>query len=75
MGQNLTKKLNTKNAGLVKSNPILPNWIGINDASNYCSLSPSTLNRAILRGTLKASRVTGKTLIKRKWIDKFLEGK
>lgn len=75
MRQDHTKKLNAKNARLVKSNPILPNWIGIKDACIYCSLSPSTLNRTIQRGQLKASKVTGKTLIKVEWLDRYLEAK
>jgi hypothetical protein len=40
----------------------------------YTSLSHSILRRAISKGTLKASRQTGKILFKKKDLDKYLTG-
>jgi len=44
------------------------------ETATYCSLSVSTLRRAVQRGTLKASRRTGKLLFHRKDIDRYLTG-
>lgn len=55
--------------------PFYPKWLSIIKASEYCSLSPTTLNRLINKGQLKASKVTGNSLIKVDWLDKYLEGK
>lgn len=49
-------------------------WLNIKEASEYCSLSVSTLRRAVQKGTLKASRRTGKLLFHRKDIDRYLIG-
>jgi excisionase family DNA binding protein len=50
-------------------------WLDIRKAAKYSSLSESTLHRVIRKGALKASRVTGKILIKEEWLNRFLEGK
>ncbi len=47
-------------------------WLSLKDAKEYSSLSVSTLRRAIAKGELKASRKSGKILLKRNNIDKFL---
>jgi len=47
-------------------------WLNIKDASTYCSLSVSTLRRAVQIGTLKASKRTGKMLFHTKDIDRYL---
>lgn len=47
-------------------------WLNLKQASQYSSLSISTLRRAIAQGRLKATKVSGKILIKIEWIDKFL---
>jgi len=49
-------------------------WMDINEVVFYSSLSLSTIRRAVARGTLKASRVTGKLLFKTEWVDKWLVG-
>jgi len=49
-------------------------WISMKEASTYTCLSQTTLNRAIKSGHLRASKKTGKTLIKVKWLDEFLGG-
>ena len=55
--------------------PIRPKWLNLVQAVDYSTLSKETLNRAINRGELKASKVTGKTLIKTDWLDNYLEGR
>ena len=47
-------------------------WMDINEVVFYSSLSLSTIRRAPARGTLKASRVTGKLLFKTEWVDRWL---
>ena len=49
-------------------------WMDINEVVFYSSLSFSTIRRGVARGTLKASRVTGKLLFKTEWVDKWLVG-
>lgn len=39
-------------------------WFDINEASKYCSVSPSTLRRNVKNNKLSASTTTGKTLFK-----------
>lgn len=58
----------------MSTNKIKNGWMDLKDASEYSSLSKSTLNRSINRGLLKSSKITGKTLVKIEWIDRFLEG-
>ena len=49
-------------------------WMGINEASEYCNCSATTLRRAIKRGELDASSRLGKTLFKRSSLESFLNG-
>ena len=37
-------------------------WMNIHEASNYTSVSGSTISRAVQRGALKVSNSTGKLL-------------
>ena len=39
-------------------------WLNIDAVCNYSSLSPSTIRRAVYKGALKASRITGKMLLR-----------
>lgn len=59
---------------LLLEKPLYPKWLSITKASEYCSLSPSTINRLIRQSKLKASKVTGKTLIKLDWLEQYLRG-
>lgn len=49
-------------------------WLNIDEACNYTSLSQSTIRRAIKRGELKVSRRTGRLLFKLNDIDRWLNG-
>ena len=49
-------------------------WMDINEASNYCSVHPSTLRRNIANGQLKASNKLGKTLFKQSVLEGWLNG-
>ena len=55
-------------------NPVKDNWLNINAVCNYSSLSPSTIRRAVYKGALKASRITGKMLFKTSEVDRWLNG-
>ena len=48
-------------------------WFDITGASEYCSTGKRTLEMWIKDEGLRISRVRGKRLIKREWIDAFLE--
>lgn len=52
------------------SNP----WMDLRGTAAYSSLSISTLNRAVTSGQLKTSRVTGKLLFRKDWVDGWLNG-
>lgn len=60
---------------LLLERPLYPKWLTLRQAEEYCNLSNSTLNRLIRQSKLKASKVTGKTLIKVDLLDKYLENK
>ena len=47
-------------------------WLDINQASEYCSVHPSTLRRNISNGSLKASEKLGKKLFKQSELEKWL---
>ena len=47
-------------------------WLSIREAASYASVSESTIRRAVKRGSLKASQVTGKLLFKVSKVDKWL---
>ncbi len=57
------------------SNDYRERWINIRGASAYSSLSIPKLRRAITNGELEVSKVAGKLLFKREWIDKWLNNK
>ena len=50
-------------------------WLNLMQASDYTSLSVSTLRRAVDRGRLKVSKEAGKLMFRREWLDKWLGGK
>ena len=47
-------------------------WLDINQASEYCSLSVSSVRRGIRNGSLKASDRLGKKLFKISSLEKWL---
>tara|TARA_B000000532_G_C18490617_1_gene244377 strand:- start:130 stop:381 length:252 start_codon:yes stop_codon:yes gene_type:complete len=47
-------------------------WLSIKEVTNYASISESTIRRAVKKGSLKASKATGKLLLKTSDIDKWL---
>jgi len=49
-------------------------WLSISEVINYASVSDSTVRRAVKRGTLKASKSTGKLLFKISNVDAWLKG-
>ena len=49
-------------------------WLNVNAVCNYTSLSASTIRRAVYKGALKASRITGKMLFKTSEVDRWLNG-
>ena len=60
---------------LLLEKPLYPKWLTLRQAEEYCNLSNSTLNRLIRQSKIKASKVTGKTLIMKRLLDNYLEGK
>ena len=48
-------------------------WLDIPTLSKYCCTSPRTIEMWIKERGLRVTRVRGKRLIKREWIDRFLE--
>ena len=58
-----------------KQTPLITDkWLNIKSVSNYTSLSPSTIRRAVSRGSLKVSKITGKLLFKVSAVDRWLNG-
>ena len=49
-------------------------WMDIKKVARYSSTSISTIRRAVASGRLKTSKVTGKLLFKKDWVDKWLVG-
>jgi excisionase family DNA binding protein len=49
-------------------------WLSLRQACDYTSLSFSTLRRATDKGTLKVSKVAGKLMFRKQWLDKWLKG-
>ena len=47
-------------------------WLSRREAALYSSLSLATIDRAIKAGKLKAKRVEGRVLIRRRWLDAYL---
>lgn len=48
-------------------------WLDISALSEYCCTSPRTIENWIKQRGLRYSRVRGKRLVKREWLDQFLE--
>ena len=59
---------------LITKKPKQDKWLDMVAASDYCSVSRSTLRRHISQGTLLASNETGKTLVKMSNLEKWLGG-
>ena len=47
-------------------------WIDIKEASEYCSVSPTTLRRNVAKGELSASSKLGKMLFKESDLEEWL---
>lgn len=56
------------------TNKVNDRWLNIQEVCNYCSLSQSTIRRAINKGELKASRKTGKLLFNINDVKRWLNG-
>jgi excisionase family DNA binding protein len=48
-------------------------WMDTHQVSAYTGLSDTTIKRAVYSGSLRVSRVTGKHLFRRSWVDRWLE--
>ena len=59
---------------ILNTNDSKNRWFNTKEVCAYTGLSISTLNRATNKGNLKVSKVTGKNLFKKEWIDNYLEG-
>ena len=49
-------------------------WLKLKEVSDYTSISESTIRRAIVKGDLKSSKVTGRLLFKVSSVDRWLNG-
>jgi hypothetical protein len=49
-------------------------WLNLMQACDYSNLSASSLRRATTSGSLKVSKVAGKLLFRKQWLDKWLKG-
>ena len=49
-------------------------WLTLKEVSDYASISESTIRRAIVKGNLKSSKVTGRLLFKVSSVDRWLNG-
>ena len=49
-------------------------WLTLKEVSDYASVSESTIIRAIVKGNLKSSKVTGRLLFKVSSVDRWLNG-
>ena len=47
-------------------------WLTIKDCVATSNLSDSSIRRSIMRGSLRASKVGGKWLIKETWLESYL---
>jgi excisionase family DNA binding protein len=48
-------------------------WLTKQEAATYARVSVSTIERAIRAGELRAGGTPGRVLIRREWIDEWLE--
>ena len=60
--------------GLIIGKPKSDKWLDINKASEYVSVSPSTLRRNVKEGKLLASNRLGKLLFKESELEQWLNG-
>ena len=49
-------------------------WLTLKEVSDYASVSESIIRRAIVKGNLKSSKVTGRLLFKVSSVDRWLNG-
>ena len=49
-------------------------WLNLMQACDYTSLSTSTLRRNVSGGRLKVSKVAGKLMFTKQWLDTWLRG-
>ena len=49
-------------------------WLTLKEVSDYASVSENTIRRAIVKGNLKSSKVTGRLLFKVSSVDRWLNG-
>lgn len=49
-------------------------WLTLKEVSDYASVSESTIRRAIVKGNLESSKVTGRLLFKVSSVDRWLNG-
>ena len=69
--ENRTFELLEEIKGLIKDK-VSDIWLNIREVASYASVSESTIRRAVKRGNLKASQVTGKLLFKVSSVDRWL---
>ena len=69
--ENRTFELLEEIKGLIKYK-VSDRWLNIREVASYASVSESTIRRAVKRGNLKASQVTGKLLFKVSSVDRWL---
>ena len=69
--ENRTFELLEEIKGLIKDK-VSDRWLNIREVASYASVSESTIRRAVKRGNLKASQVTGKLLFKVSSVDRWL---
>ena len=55
------------------SHLLIVGWFSIAEAAAYCSTSKRTIEMWLKEEGLRYSRVRGKRLIKREWLDEFLQ--
>jgi len=48
-------------------------WLRLKEAARYCGVSKRTLQTWIKDEGLRTTRIRGSILIKREWVDQFLE--
>ena len=50
------------------------NFLDMKQVVQFSSNSASSIRRAVASGQLKVSKVTGKLLFKKEWVDRWLNG-
>jgi excisionase family DNA binding protein len=55
------------------SNLLIVGWFSVAGAAAYCSTSKRTIEMWIKEEGLRVTRIRGKRLIKKEWLDEFLE--